>query len=260
MEFGLKGKVIIITGGASGIGAAITEELGRQNAIPVILDKTEPDQGTLQRLRQQSSDTEWITVNLTDDDQCRWATSETLSRFGKIDGLVNNAGINDAIGLDAGPVEFRESLERNLVHYYTMAHLCVPEIKKQRGSIVNVSSKVAITGQGGTSAYAAAKGGVLAMTREWAAELASSGVRVNAVVPGETMTPMYRTWLNSFDDPDEKLAGIVRKIPLESRMTKASEIAASVVFLLSDWAGHTTGQFLVVDGGYSHLDRALTAE
>ena len=260
MDFGLEGKVIIVTGGASGIGAATVEGLSFQNAIPVILDKTGPDEGTVQRLHQQSPATDWITVDLTDDDQCRAAVSETLSRFGKIDGLVNNAGVNDAVGLDAGPAEFRKSLERNLIHYYTMAHHCVPEIKRRRGSIVNISSKVAITGQGGTSAYAAANGGVLAITREWAAELASDGVRVNAVVPGETMTPMYRTWLNSFDDPDEKLARIVRKIPLESRMTKATEIAASVVFLLSDWAGHTTGQFLVVDGGYSHLDRALTTE
>jgi L-fucose dehydrogenase len=140
-----------------------------------------------------------------------------------------------------------------------MAHLCVPEIKRQRGSIVNLSSKVALTGQGGTSAYAAAKGGVLGLTREWATELARDGVRVNAVVPGETMTPMYQTWLSGFDNPDEKLAKIVRNIPLSHRMTTSAEVAATVVFLLSDWAGHMTGQALVVDGGYSDLDRALTS-
>ncbi len=258
MEFGLANKIVVVTGGASGIGAAIVEVLVAQKAIPVVLDKTGPNPGTLERLRAQSPGTDWITVDLTSDDQCRTAVSEMLKRHGKINALVNNAGINDAVGLDAGPSEFRKSLDRNLVHFYTMAHLCVPEIKRQSGSIVNVSSKVALTGQGGTSAYAAAKGGVLGMTREWAAELAQDGVRVNAVVPGETMTPMYQGWLAGFDNPDEKLAAIVKNIPLSNRMTKACEVATSVVFLLSDWAGHITGQSLVVDGGYSHLDRALT--
>ena len=258
MDLGLDSKIVIVTGGASGIGAAIVAELAAQNAIPVILDKTGPQRGELSQLHALAPDASWITVDLTEDDQCRTSVSEILTRYGKIDALVNNAGINDAVGLEAGPGEFRKSLERNLVHFYTMAHLCVPEIKKVQGSIVNISSKVALTGQGGTSAYAAAKGGVLAMTREWAAELAADGVRVNAVVPGETMTPMYRNWLDGFDNPEAKLAGIVRKIPLFVRMTKPEEIATSVVFLLSDWAGHTTGQSLVVDGGYSHLDRALT--
>jgi len=260
VELGLTGKVVIITGGASGIGAAIVEALVSQNAIPVILDKIGPNEDDLARLRKGSPATEWITVDLTDDNQCRAAVSEALTKLGKIDALVNNAGINDAVGLGAGPVEFRKSLERNLVHYYTMAHLCVPEIKKQRGSIVNISSKVALTGQGGTSAYAAAKGGVLGLTREWAAELASAGVRVNAVIPGETMTPMYRTWLAGFENPEEKLQKIVRNVPLCARMTRPEEIATSVAFLLSNWSGHITGQSLVVDGGYSHLDRALTSD
>lgn len=259
MELGLSDKIVIVTGGASGIGASIVEALVAQRAVPIILDKTSPDLETLEYLRAQSPFTDWIAVDLTIDDQCRAAVAEVLRRHGQIDALVNNAGINDAVGLGAGPKEFRNSLDRNLVHYYTMAHLCVPEIKRQRGSIVNVSSKVALTGQGGTSAYAAAKGGVLGLTREWAAELARDDVRVNAVVPGETMTPMYQTWLSGFDNPDEKLAKIVKNIPLSSRMTTAAEVATSVVFLLSDWAGHITGQSLVVDGGYSDLDRALTS-
>ena len=259
MELGLSGKTVIVTGGAAGIGAAIVDVLVAQGAVPIILDRSPPDPDRLADLRVQVPATDWVTVDLTEDTQCRTAVSEVFKRHGKIDALVNNAGINDAVGLDAGPAAFRRSLDRNLVHYYTMAHLCVSEIKRQRGAIVNISSKVALTGQGGTSAYAAAKGGVLGLTREWAAELARDGVRVNAVVPGETMTPMYRSWLSGFDAPDAKLAGIVRNIPLANRMTKASEIATTVAFLLSDWAGHMTGQFLVVDGGYSDLDRALTS-
>jgi L-fucose dehydrogenase len=171
---------------------------------------------------------------------------------------VNNAGINDNVGLDAGRAAFVQSLEKNLIHYYTMAHYCVPHLKASRGAIVNISSKTAVTGQGNTSGYCASKGGQLALTREWAAALANDGVRVNAVIPAEVMTPLYRSWIASFDHPEEKLAAITSKIPLGKRLTTAEEIADTAVFLLSQRAAHTTGQWVYVDGGYSHLDRALT--
>jgi L-fucose dehydrogenase len=139
-----------------------------------------------------------------------------------------------------------------------MAHYCVPHLKASRGSIVNISSKTAITGQGNTSGYCAAKGAQLALTREWAAALRDDGVRVNAVIPAEVMTPLYARWINSFAHPEEKLAAITAKIPLGQRMTTAEEIAAMVVFLLSAQSSHTTGQWMFVDGGYTHLDRALS--
>ena len=258
MELGLKGKVFIITGGGSGIGASVVEKLLISGATPVIFDKSKPDSTFFERIKKRATDILWKTLDLANDQDCEEAVKDVVAEFRKIHGLVNNAGINDAVGLMAGPEEFRKSLERNLVHYYTMANLCVPELKKTKGSIVNVSSKVVLTGQSGTSAYAAAKGGILAMTREWAAELANCGLRVNAVIPGETMTPMYKKWLEGFEKSDEKLNSIISRIPLEKRMTKAEEVAMPIIFLLSQWAGHITGQFLVVDGGYSHLDRALT--
>jgi L-fucose dehydrogenase len=139
-----------------------------------------------------------------------------------------------------------------------MAHYALPHLKRGRGSIVNISSKTAVTGQGGTSGYAAAKGGVLGLTREWAAELLPFGIRVNAILPAEVMTTGYRQWLDTFPDPASKLNDVVAKIPLERRMTTPDEIAAMVVFLISAKASHITGQHLHVDGGYVHLDRALT--
>jgi L-fucose dehydrogenase len=182
-----------------------------------------------------------------------------LKDFGRIDALVNNAGRNDKVGLEHGsPDEYVASLNRNLVHYYSMAHYALPHLKRSHGAIVNIGSKTAVTGQGSTSGYASSKGAIMALTREWAAELLPYGIRVNTVIPAEVMTPLYRSWLETFPNPEEKLQTILTKIPLEQRMTTSEEIAAMVVFLISAKSSHTTGQHLFVDGGYVHLDRALT--
>ena len=257
MDLGLTGKIIIVTGGASGIGAAISEALAQEGAVPVIFARRAPDPALLDRITSANPQAGWVQVELSDDAQCRAAVEATLARWGRIDGLVNNAGANDSIGLEAGPDAFRASLERNLIHYYTLAHLTLPQLKANRGAIVNISSKTAITGQGNTSAYVAAKAAQLGLTREWAAAFAADGVRVNAVLPAEVMTPLYERWIATFDQPDEKLAEITANIPLGNRMTEAAEIASMAVFALSQRALHLTGQWLFVDGGYTHLDRAL---
>ncbi|MHB1305189.1 MAG: SDR family oxidoreductase [Acidiphilium sp.] len=250
MNLGLAGKVVVVTGGAAGIGAAIVRALAEEGAIPVIFDRA-------------AAGDDAYALDLGDPASCVAAVKAAVGRHGGIDGLVNNAGVNDRAGL-GGTLEgalaaFRASLDRNLVHYYTMMHLCLPHLRASRGAVVNVASKVALTGQGGTSGYAAAKGGQLGLTREWAAELAAEGIRVNAVLPAEVATPMYEQWLSSLPDPAASRAAITGAIPLGARMTKPEEIAASVVFLLSAQAAHITGQFHVVDGGYVHLDRTLTA-
>jgi L-fucose dehydrogenase len=198
-------------------------------------------------------------VDLSSPTNCEAAVRQAATGFQRIDALVNNAGINDKVGLENGsPEQFLGSLQQNLLHVYNMAHHSLPHLKKVQGSIVNISSKTAFTGQGGTSGYVAAKGGILGLTREWAAELLPYRIRVNTVVPAEVMTPLYRRWLDSFPNPEEKLRNAVSKIPLEKRMTTPDEIAAMVVFLISSRAAHITGQHIFVDGGYVHLDRALT--
>ena len=257
MDLGLQDKVIFVTGGASGIGAAISLSLAAEGAIPVILARSAAEPEFLAQLRAQSPQAMVILTELTDDAQCRTAVDQVVETFGRINGLVNNAGANDSVGLEAGSDAFRASIERNLTHYYTMAHLCAPHLRASKGAIVNISSKTAMTGQGNTSAYAAAKGAQLALTREWAAALAKDGVRVNAVIPAESMTPLYARWMETFDDPKAQLSEITRRIPLGQRMTEPRELADQTVFLLSDRAGHTTGQWVFVDGGYTHLDRAL---
>lgn len=259
MQLQLEGKVIAITGGAKGIGAAIARACADEGATPVMIDRdAEAGQAMEQELAKTGSKGQWINAELSISDQCRRTVEIIAEKFGRIDGLVNNAGVNDKVGLEHGsPQEYVASLQRNLLHYYDMAHFCLPHLKKSQGTIVNISSKVAVTGQGGTSGYASAKGAILALTREWAVELLPYGIRVNAILPAEVMTPLYRQWLSSFPDPEEKLKAITSKIPLGRRMTQAEEIAAAAIFLLSEKAGHITGQHWFVDGGYVHLDRAI---
>ena len=260
MDLQLKDKVILITGGAKGIGEAIARACGAEGAIPVVVDRDQEAGDKLKaELRGAGIKSEFIFVDISAPEHCSQAVKQTVETLGGLDALVNNAGINDKIGLEHGsPSEFEDSLSRNLLHYYNMAHYALPHLKSFRGCIVNIASKVALTGQGGTSGYAAAKGGILALTREWAAELLDAGIRVNAIVPAEVMTPLYRQWLDTFPNPEKKLKNILAKIPLEKRMTSPEEIAAMAVFLISSKAGHITGQYLFVDGGYVHLDRALT--
>jgi L-fucose dehydrogenase len=257
MDLGLAGKVVIVTGGGAGIGGAISMALAAEGAVPVVVARRMPPDDFLRDLKALQPKADVVLANLAKDEDCHRAVADVRERFGAIHALVNNAGTNDGVGLEAGPEAFRASLDQNLLHYYTLAHLCLDDLKAAKGAIVNISSKTALTGQGSTSAYVAAKAAQLGLTREWAAALAPYGVRVNAVIPAEVMTPMYRNWLDRFENPDAQEALISARIPLGQRMTSAEEIAATVVFLLSDKAGHTTGQWLFVDGGYVHLDRAL---
>ncbi len=260
MDLKLKNKVFIVTGGAKGIGEAITVELVNEGAIPVIVGRS-VEAGILleKRINEDGGKCLNIVQELGSEDICKNIVDKTIDVFGRIDGIVNNAGKNDGAGLLEGdPQKFKKSLLSNLTHYFDLVHYALDYLKSSKGSIVNISSKTALTGQGGTSGYAASKGAQLALTREWAVDLAPFGIRVNAILPAEVMTPLYKSWLKTFDDPKEKLQHIISKIPLSKRMTKASEIAAMTVFLLSERSAHTTGQWLSVDGGYVHLDRAIT--
>jgi len=262
MDLGLQGHVIVVTGGASGIGAAVTRLCLAEGARVIVLSRISAGVTDFLQERADAKDAcELIEIELDNVEECERAIENIAHRYGAIHALVNNAGVNDGVGLESGdPARFLASLNINLLPAYTLAHSALPYLKKTCGTIVNVASKVALTGQGNTSGYAAAKGGLLALTREWAVELSPHGIRVNAVVPAEVMTPAYQLWLDSRRDGAATLGRISQQIPLGRRMTKPQEIAATIVFLLSPiQSAHTTGQQVIVDGGYIHLDRTITS-
>lgn len=260
MDLHLTNKVFIVTGGAKGIGAAICSSIAAEGGIVVIAGRKKGDnQAKVDEIIKAKGKATSIAVELAETAACKEVIDFTVKEFGRIDGLINNAGVNDGVGLEKGsPEKFVQSLQKNLSHYYNLAHYALPHLKKTKGNIINIGSKVAVTGQGNTSGYAASKGAIDALTREWAVELLPYSIRVNTVIPAEVWTPLYETWINSLPNPKEKLDQIVSKIPYEKRFTTSEEIADMAVFLLSDRSSHTTGQIIYVDGGYTHLDRSLT--
>lgn len=259
MDLELRNKVVIVTGGAKGIGEGIVRVLAAEGAVPVIIGRNEQDNLTLlNELTSQGFKAAQVAAELSVPAECEQAVKKVMEQFNRIDGIVNNAGANDGVGLESGNYErFMQSLHKNLIHYYLVVHHALPALIASKGAIVNISSKTAETGQGNTSAYAAANGGRNALTREWAVELLKYSIRVNSVVVAESWTPLYANWIKTLPDPEAKLQEIKLKIPFENRMTTTEELGNTVAFLLSEKSSHTTGQLVHVDGGYVHLDRAL---
>jgi L-fucose dehydrogenase len=253
----LQGKVVLVTGGAKGIGEAIVRSFANEGAVISIVDRN-PDvaEKLVQDIESSGGKAFCIPTELTDEEACRNAVEKTIDLGGGLDVLVHNAGVNDGVGLDSSPSDFLSSIQKSLFHVFALTHFALDKLVESKGNIINIGSKVAVTGQGGTSGYAACKGAMNALTREWALDLAERSVRVNSVIPAEVMTPMYRRWLNSLDNPDQTLESIEENIPLGKRMTTDAEIADAVVFLASARSSHTTGQIFYPDGGYVHFDRA----
>lgn len=259
MDLQLRDRVVLVTGGARGIGEAISRSFAAEGAVVCVLGRNAAEgERVVGDLRGSGARAEHFVVEMTDERAVRAAVDEIVRRCGRIDVVVNNAGVNDGVSLRSPVADFRTSLERNIVQCFVLVQACLDRLIASRGAIVNVGTKCATTGQGGTSGYVAAKGAMNALTREWAVDLAPHGVRVNCVVPAEVMTPQYERWISTRPDPAAAIRTIERNIPLGRRMTTAQEIADAVVFAASPRSAHTTGQILYVDGGYTHLDRACT--
>lgn len=263
MDLGLQSKIVVVTGSAGikgSIGETIVQTLANEGATPVIVDRNDRGFGYAEELQERGIDTIFIKTDLSDYKQIEVAAKKIEEKYGRVDALINNVGVNDGVGLDIDMDHFMYSLKLNLVSFFAMTKFCLPMIQKVKGNILNIGSKVALTGQGGTSGYAAAKGGVLGLTREWAVDLINEGIRSNAVVVAESWTPAYDTWIKTLENGEEKLKSIRQNIPLGNRMTTPQEIADLCAFVISERSSHTTGQYIIADGGYVHLDRSLLTD
>ena len=263
MDLGLKDKVILISGGGGkegSIGMTLWQHLVSEGAITVVFDKSDRGIAYAEELQSNGMDTLFCQIDVTDPEQISGAMESIAKKYGHLNAVINNVGLNDGVGLDASYEQFMDSLKLNLASYFLVVKYALPLLKKAKGNILNIGSKVALTGQGGTSGYAAAKGGVLGLTREWAVDLIKFGIRSNAIIIAESWTPMYQDWIDTIENGNEKLKSIIKKIPLENRMTTPDEIADVCLFTISERSSHTTGQYIFVDGGYVHLDRSLLTE
>ena len=259
MDLELKDKVVIITGGAKGIGAGIAEVFAEEGSSLIIANRPSTMAEEFVKELSKKTQVHFIPCDLTEPGVCKKIVDETISKFGKIDVVVNNAGVNDGANITDPIEKFQSSLGKNLLHVFDLVHYALPHLEASKGNIVNIGSKVADTGQGNTTGYAASKGAMNALTREWALQFRNIGIRVNTIIPAECMTPLYETWLKTLDNPQEQLDKINKSIPLENRMTTCEELANMTVFIASQKSSHTTGQIIYVDGGYTHLDRSCTA-
>ena len=260
MDLGLKDKVVVVTGAAGmegSIGKTIVNSLANEGAIPIIVCRNDRGYEYEKKLKSKGINTTFIKTDLTKPDQIKKTAKIIGKKYNKIDVLINNIGVNDGIGLENSIEDFMLSLQLNMVSYFAMTKYCLPYIKKAKGNILNIGSKVSITGQGSTSGYAASKGGILGLTREWAVDLINDSIRVNAVIISESWTPAYSNWIKTLKDGESKLKSIIKNIPFENRMTTSKEVADTCLFTISNKSSHTTGQFILCDGGYIHLDRSL---
>jgi NAD(P)-dependent dehydrogenase (short-subunit alcohol dehydrogenase family) len=247
----VEGKVAVVTGGASGIGRATARALAAEGARVGIADVEEAGgQRVAAGIREAGGDAFFRRTDVRSMADLEAVTGEAADRHGRLDVLVNNAAV--AVGGSAGEMaeeDWLAVLDVNLSGVWRGMRAAIPRmLAKGGGSIVNLSSVQGHVGFVGWAAYAAAKGGIDALTRQAAVEYAPLGIRVNAVVPGTIMTEMNETIMRESDDGGAVMAGWVAMHPV-GRVGQPQEVAAAIVFLASDDASFITGESLRVDGG-----------
>lgn len=247
----LANKVAIITGGAKGIGFGCARIFTKHGCAVVLGDRDEAAaRASAARLTEAGATALFVRCDVLNEADMAALVATTVERFDRLDCLVNNAGWHPpAATIDQITVEdFDQLLRLNLTSTFMGCKFAVPHLRKTRGSIINMSSEVALIGQAAAPSYVASKSGQIGLTRALALDLAPDGVRVNAVCPAGVMTPLMQEWANTQYDPQAALRTVDSWHPL-GRMATIEEIGEVCAFLASDEASFLTGQIICPDGG-----------
>jgi NAD(P)-dependent dehydrogenase (short-subunit alcohol dehydrogenase family) len=248
MALRLAGKAAIVTGAAGGIGTATCRLFAREGAVIIAADlDSEGAARIAKEIEAQGGRAIACTVDIRDLDQIEAMASAAQSAFGPIHILVNNAGVGEQMHfLDISPSVWKKMLDVNLTGTFQCAQVIAREMARSGGGrIVNISSHAGLLAPSGRAAYAAAKGGIIAMTRVMAVDLAQQGIAVNCIAPGPVDLPRLAGLHN-----EERRAAWHEAIPLR-RYGQPEELAAAILFLASDEASYVNGQTLAVDGGFT---------
>jgi NAD(P)-dependent dehydrogenase (short-subunit alcohol dehydrogenase family) len=243
------GKVALVTGGASGLGRVSAIALAKEGAKVVVSDVAVSEgEATVQTITSAGGQAMFTKADVTKSSEVEAMIRQTIKTFGRLDFALNNAGIDGVRARTADYPEdvWHEVLNLNLTGVFLCLKSELPVMVKQGGGvIINMSSVAGVTGFPGHAAYTASKHGVIGLTKTAAIDYAKAGIRVNAICPAYTHTPMLTRMLKQTPDLEAKL---IARVPLR-RLGTAEEIAQAAVYLFSDAAAFITGHSLVMDGG-----------
>ncbi|MDD3347672.1 SDR family NAD(P)-dependent oxidoreductase [Oscillibacter sp.] len=247
----LKGKTVLITGSGAGIGAVAAEKFAQLGACVVLNSLSDSAEKVCQRLLEAGYSCMSVRADVSTQAGAELLVSSALERFGKIDVLINNAGIVPGGSVEQNTEdEWDHVMAVNAKSVFLMSRLCLPHLRKVKGSIINTTSIVAVKGVRNRAIYSASKGAVLSLSLSMAAEYISEGIRVNCVCPGTVYTPSLQDRINHSPDPDAALQAFIGRQPL-GRLGKPEEIATAMVAIASEELGFLCGQNVIVDGGMS---------
>jgi NAD(P)-dependent dehydrogenase (short-subunit alcohol dehydrogenase family) len=248
----LEGRVAIITGGGGGIGKGIALRFSAEGASVVIVNRSETGAQTIEEIKESGGEGIWIATDVSISEQVQDMVAKSISAFGRIDILVNNAAVQYLYPLWELPETLFETMLRtNLGGYYHCAKYTIPHMIRQgKGVIINISSNLAFRALANFSGYSATKGGIVSMSRTLALECAPYGIRVNCVCPGSTITPIMDSILENFKDPQALLEAAGQVMP-SGRLAEPEDVAKLALFLATDESEMILGTSVIIDGGAS---------